>query len=185
MTLASTLGRHSPKTLYLASYRCPPKRPTPGKVLEWLGQWVFHILVCVGTLSRYSHTELVFGEPDANGYSLCASSCGRDGGVRSKRIKLNPERWTVDPLSGVHPQVYDRAWAWFKSNAGKRYDHFGLAAVWLFTLLPFLRAAWRLIQAPGRWFCSESVAEALGLWRPWTRSPGALRRLAVKHLPRV
>lgn len=170
--------------LYLASYRCPPMRPDPGKTLDWLARWAFHILVCAGTFSRYSHSELVFGEPDENGESLCWSSSGRDGGVRPKRIKLDPARWTVDPLAGLHPSVEASAWLWFEKHKGQKYDHLGLAAVWLFTVLPFLRAAWRLIQNTRRWFCSEAVADALGLWKPWTRSPGSLRRWAVKQLPR-
>ena len=171
--------------MYLASYRCPPTRPEPGQLLDWLARWAFHVLVCVGTFSRYSHTELVFGEPNAAGYSLCATSSGRDHGVRFKAIRLDPARWTVDPLSGLHPDTEARAYAWFVENEGARYDHPGLLAVWLFTVAPFLRAVWRLIQLPNRRFCSESVAEALGLWRPWTRSPGALRRWVVKHLPRM
>ena len=170
--------------LYLASYRCPPKRPESGHVLDWLVRWAFHIAVCVGTLSRYSHTELVFGEPDENGESLCWSSSGRDGGVRSKRIKLDPARWTVDPLYGLHPNTEASALMWFEKHKGYPYDHFGLLAVWLFTVFPPLRAVWRLIQDGRKWFCSEAGADALGLWRPWTRSPGGLRRWAVKQLPR-
>jgi hypothetical protein len=171
--------------MYLASYRCPPHRPQPGQWLDWLLRWAFHVLVCVGTLSRFSHTELVFGEPDENGESLCATSSGRDGGVRFKRIKLDPARWTVDPLSGLHANAEAQALLWFHKHEGEPYDHQGLAAVWLFTVAPFMRAVWRLIQARRRWFCSESAAAALGLWRPWTRSPGALRRWAVKQLPKA
>ena len=170
--------------IHLASYRRPPSNPKPGQFLDWLGRWVFHVLVCVGTLSRYSHSELVFGEPRADGKSLCWTSSGRDGGVRQKWIYLDPAQWTVDPLPGLHPDVDARAWAWFVAHEGEDYDHAGLAAVWLFTALPFLRAAWRLIQNALRWFCSEACADALGLWKPWTRSPGSLRRWAVKQLPR-
>jgi hypothetical protein len=171
--------------MYLASYRCPPHRPQPGQLLDWLLRWAFHVLVCVGTLSRYSHSELVFGEPDHRGESLCATSSGRDGGVRFKRIKLDPARWTVDPLTSLHPYTEARAYSWFVDHKGEPYDHQGLAAVWLFTVAPFMRVVWRLIQARRRWFCSESAAAALGLWRPWTRSPGALRRWAVKQLPKA
>ena len=170
--------------LYLASYKSPPKRPEPGQWLDWFGRWVFHVVVCVATFSRFSHTELVFGEPDEKGESLCASSSLRDGGVRIKRIKLDPARWVVDPLHGLHPRIEERAYGWFVEHEDEKYDLLGLAAVWLFTVAPWLRAVWRLLQSAGRSFCSESIAAALGLWRPWTRSPGGLRRWAVKQLPR-
>ena len=169
--------------MYLASYRCPPMRPAKGQLLDWLARWVFHILVCVGTLSRYSHTELVFGEPNEKGESLCWTSSGRDGGVRPKWIKLDPARWTVDPLYALNTNVEAIACHWYLKHEREPYDHFGLGAVWLFTVCPPLRAVWRLIEARNRWFCSESAAAALGLWKPWTRSPGGLRRWAVKQLP--
>lgn len=169
--------------LSLASYHRPPSRPDPGHVWAWLGAWAFHVLVCVATLSRYSHTELVFGPPDADGFSCCASSSARDGGVRMKWIRLDPARWHVVPLSGLHGGVTTSAWAWFAGHDGQPYDRPGLVAVWLFTVCPPLRSVWAWLQLRRAWFCSESIAAALGLWRPWTRSPGALHRWAVKHLP--
>jgi hypothetical protein len=162
--------------IYIASY----KKPNGGFL-----PWLFHILVCIGTFSRYSHNELVFGPPDAKGRRCCWSSSDRDGGVRMKWIALDPSRWDLVPLSGVHPDVIAAGYQWFSQNEGKPFDRPGLVAVWLFTLMPWLRVVWAHIQRDRAYFCSEAIAAALGLWRPWTRSPGALHSWAVKHQPKI
>ena len=56
------------------------------------------------------------------------------------------------------------ALAWFRAHMGERYDWMGV----LRFALPFLR------QRPGKWFCSEAVAEALGVADSAGVSPGDL-----------
>jgi len=111
------------------------------------------LLVCIGTWSKYSHCELVI-----NG--MCYSASARDGGVRSKAIDLASGHWDVVEVPGDAM----RALAWFQRHQGDRYDWWGV----LRFALPFLR------QRPGKWFCSEAVAEALGMADSAGVTPGDL-----------
>lgn len=124
----------------------------------------------------YSHNEVVFepGDgvdrlmpdgscaPDANGALWCASSvaaetlpgysprrAGKAGGVRFKRIALDPSRWDTQHVA------CDRAAAaqWFRTHEGELYD-------WQL-VLGFL--AWIVPQKAMRWTCSEACAAALGV----------------------
>lgn len=111
------------------------------------------LLVCIGTLSRYSHCELVI-------QGVCYSASARDGGVRSKVIDLASGHWDVVDVPGDEAA----ALAWFCAHMGEAYDWMGV----LRFALPFLR------QRPGKWFCSEAVAEALGVADSAGVSPGDL-----------
>lgn len=111
------------------------------------------LLVCIGTWSKYSHCELVI-----NG--MCYSASARDGGVRSKAIDLASGHWDVVEVSGDAM----RALMWFQAHQGQAYDWWGV----LRFALPFLR------QRPGKWFCSEAVAEALGMADSAGVTPGGL-----------
>lgn len=128
----------------LALYR----GPAPSLSLQ-LG----HIVTRVATLSAYSHCEL---EIDG----ICHSSSIRDGGVRAKVIDLASGHWDVFTVSGDAPA----ARAWFDAHDGQPYDWTGVGDI-------FLR--W-IPKQPGHWFCSESIAAALGLPDPSTLSPQGL-----------
>jgi hypothetical protein len=121
----------------------------------------------------YSHTEVVFEPhdqvgrlmpdgttaPGADGGLWCASSvaaerlpahsprrAGRVGGVRFKRIVLDPGHWDLLPL----PFDAVRAATWFHAHQGALYD-------WQL-ILGFL--SWLIPGKAGRWTCSEASAEA-------------------------
>ena len=110
---------------------------------------LFHIIAhwftCLWTMSRYSHCELVFGEPDRFGMSLCASSSGRDGGVRFKNIDLGSGRWDVFDIGGDE----EAASRWVIEHVASGYDWFGL----LWFVLPI-----KVFNNPRRWFCSEALS---------------------------
>ncbi|MEN9926645.1 MAG: hypothetical protein RL268_2771 [Pseudomonadota bacterium] len=82
----------------------------------------------------------------------CVGASFLDRGVRLKVIDMPPEKWRIyeiDRPAGVVASWYDR-------HAGDDYDVLGL--------LGFL---WRPIRGRGRrWFCSELVADVLGLQEP-------------------
>ena len=108
----------------------------------------------------YSHCELVIGVAD--GVMHCASSSGRDGGVRAKAIPAKLHHWDVVevPWAVAPYKVGDPI-----RDDGARYDWMGLALSQVF-------ASGR--HSPSRWFCSEWVARELGLPHPSRYSPNAL-----------
>lgn len=123
-------------TMALAMYKGPAD--------DWLHK-LSHWAVCVFTLSRYSHCELVID-------GLCHSSSFRDGGVRVKKIDLTSGHWEVFPLPEV-PGREEHVRAWFARHQGEGYDWAGIARF----VLP------ALLHRPKQWFCSEACAAALGI----------------------
>ena len=95
----------------------------------------------------YSHTELVFSD------GMCASSSFLDGGVRFKRIDLDPAKWDLVDCPG--DEAYARAW--FKKHDGEPFDVLGL--------IGFVGP--RGLQNQWKWFCSESIGAALQIPQPW------------------
>lgn len=131
---------------------------------------LFDRLVQWWTRGPYSHCELVI-----NGE--CYSASLRDGGVRSKMIDLASGRWDVMPLP-PHLATTDHqadALIWFMAHAGAGYDVAGLFGF----VLPCRAHSRR------RWFCSEPVAEALGIKRSWTISPNSLAERVQAQTPRA
>ena len=120
---------------------------------------VTHVLICLFTGSKYSHVELV-----VNGH--CYSASTRDKGVRMKMIYLDSGKWDVIPLNPIHPNIEVRALKWFSEHMGQSYDW---AGVFRF-IVPFIP------HRKNEWFCSEAVAEALGLYNSNEYSPGQLAR---------
>lgn len=118
-----------------------------------------HLLTRVATLSAYSHCELEIG-------GVCHSSSIRDGGVRAKVIAdlATSGHWDLFPVVGDE----DAARQWFDAHKGQGYDWTGVAGL-------FLR--W-VPKQPGTWFCSESIAEALGLPETELSPQGLLGALA-------
>jgi len=116
---------------------------------------VYNRLVRWWTRSPYSHVELIFADGQA------ASSSAMDGGVRFKAIDFDPALWDfVD----VHPSLAPAARTWFETHVGQAYDllgnlHFVVSAVG---------------DDKRKWFCSESVAAALGMPDPARFDPGTL-----------
>lgn len=117
---------------------------------------------------RYSHVELILGT-DHKGLSICASSSAMDGGVRIKHMQINPDRWDVITVQG---DVYD-AWHWMALHADEGYDWLGFFG--------FIARA--LGHDPKRWFCSEAVAEMLGIPEGWRFDPCSLHAVLSREYP--
>lgn len=165
--------------MLLASY----KSTRPG----WQG--IANRIIRLRLRSQYSHNEVVFepgdgvghlmpdgtAEPDKDGALWCASSVaaealpahsprrpGKTGGVRFKRVALNPEHWDVRRVA-CNPMTAAR---WFRAHEGELYD-------WQL-VLGFV--AWVIPQQAQRWTCSEACAAALGVpdVDAWRFDPAAL-----------
>lgn len=152
--------------MLLASY----KSTRPGL------QGLFNRIIRLRLRGQYSHSEVVFEPGDGVGHLMpdgsalagqdgslwCASSvaaealpefsqrrAGKTGGVRFKRVVLDPSRWDVvkvnlDPMATAQ---------WFKAHEGELYD-------WQL-ILGFI--SWAIPQKDQRWTCSEACAAALGI----------------------
>ena len=121
---------------------------------------LFNRLVRWWTGGQYSHCELILGAASGLVPALCASASNLDHGVRTKTIALDPARWDIFEVGGDA----DRVAAWFKRHDGQPYDLLGL----------FGFVGRRQDGDPGKWFCSEACAAALGLHEPWRYCPNTL-----------
>jgi hypothetical protein len=105
--------------------------------------WALVRVVQRGPWRRVTHVEAIHEVHD-DGTVTIASSSLREGGVRSKRVKLNPAHWLIvdvpqwDVRSSIEALEYSR---------GSHYDWRGAAA----TVLPFR-------QSTKGYFCTEWVA---------------------------
>ena len=169
--------------MLLASY----KSTRPGL------QGIANRIIRLRLRSPYSHSEIVFEPHDqvghlmpdgttargADGSLWCASSvaaealpdhsprrAGKAGGVRFKRIVLNPDHWDVRRIE-IAPA---RAAQWFKDHEGELYD-------WQL-ILGFV--SWVIPQKSRRWTCSEAAAAALGVpdGEAWRFDPANLHEAA-------
>ena len=120
---------------------------------------LFNRLVCWWTRGPYSHCELVTGV-DAYGYSECISASLTDGGVRLKHMRLNPAHWDLIEVGGdVRAAHY-----WLDMHESDGYDTLGLLGfVWR-----------RQTGTKTKWFCSEAIAEMLGMKESWRFDPMTL-----------
>ena len=100
------------------------------------GDWVDKVIRFF-TGKPYSHCELAF-EVSAGVYQ-CYSSSPRDGGVRTKTMKLPADKWDLIPIC-----VDSDAQAFFAQTAGKKYDFLGAIGVVIGTP-----------EVPNKWYCSE------------------------------
>lgn len=116
---------------------------------------IYNRLVRWWTISPYSHCELVFST------GLSASSSFMDHGVRSKQIDFEPANWDFVDLPA---ELEHAAFTWFLNHQGQPYDLLGNLH---FMLGP-------VSDEKDAWFCSESIAAALGLKEPWRYDPGVL-----------
>jgi len=110
---------------------------------------LFARLVCLLRGGDSAHCEGVYRS--VNDMHGCVSSSFIDGGVREKIMPLPAEKWRMYEV----PEAVDPR-AWLVQHTGKKYDLLGLLGI----LLPTLGHSRR------RWFCSEAVADMLGLSEP-------------------
>jgi hypothetical protein len=137
----------------------------PGYALAFYvgeGDWT-DAVVRYWTGSRCSHVELLW-LPSSTwpmGPMVSVSASPRDRGVRIKAITYDPRRWEIVSV----PWARSDAWARAEAEVGTGYDWPGVV----------LRHGLGLpVHLPGRWFCSELCAMAVGLagWDTWT--PGEM-----------
>lgn len=111
------------------------------------------------TNSIYSHCELVVG-------GVCYSSSAMDGGVRGKKINLDPEKWDVIDLPWVRGEgVVD----YFVATDHHFYGWMGLV------YSQVLNRNW---SGEAHQFCSQWCAAAMGLPNPASYSPATLADIA-------
>lgn len=127
-----------------------------GKLFDRITRW--------WTQGPFSHCELVLTE---SGFS--ASSSFRDGGVRFKQIDYteHPERWEFVSLAYLPEPSVSQAWLYFDEHKDEEYDVFGLAG-FMFRFYQGSRT---------KKFCSEAVAESLGIKEGWRFDPNTLYTL--------
>ncbi len=157
-----------------------------------------NILIKIRLNSKISHNEIMFepGDgvdhlmpdgttlPDENGAYWCASSsaaekmpiwstkrAGKTGGVRFKRIKIDPSKWIIrdtrrDPIKAANTFIVCQ---------GQKYD-------WR---LIFNFIAWFLLivlkDKENRKVCSEICSEALGYNEAWRIDPPTLDNIVANE----
>lgn len=107
----------------------------------------FNAVTCWWLRGAYSHCEWVFSD------GLCGSSSLVDGGVRIKRIELDPTKWDVWPVDVAEAAVRE----WFGHHVGQPYDTLGVAGF----------VARRLGHNKDGWFCAEAMAASAGYSDAW------------------
>lgn len=116
-------------------------------------------VICAITGSRFSHVELSYY--DSLGSHMCWSASTRDNGVRLTRIEPKDNWVIVDLLIKKDPD-------WFFEHRSKKYDYLGLIGTIIH--LPFF-------SSKNKWFCSEIIAEFIGLKDSWKYTPEDLYQL--------
>lgn len=137
----------------LALYKGPPSSDN-------LKHFITHYAICIRSLSKYSHCELVI---DGVSYS----SSARDGGVRKKTIIFD-QKWDIIDLPRADAH---RAIEIFELKEDNPYDWMGIVSF----ILPFVK------HSKDKEFCSEIVAEMLCIDPADKCFPGDLKKL-TKHL---
>lgn len=103
------------------------------------------MLIALFTFGKFSHVELLFDD----GMSVSASP--RDGGVRSKFIYFEPEKWRIISFE-VSSIEYNNIRKYVAKRIGLKYDW---AAIFLFGLgLNFGK----------KYMCTELISEAISLY---------------------
>ncbi len=127
-------------------------------------------LIRVCTCSPYSHCEIA--EMQEDGTFLVYSSSPRDGGVRMKKLELNPQNWDLIPI-----QTLDKARlkTIFNQTQGMAYDYWGAVGI----MFPFIK------QKRSKWFCSEWCANVMGLPNPSKYSPEKLFEWAFNKVEKM
>jgi uncharacterized protein YycO len=126
----------------------------PG-IAGWLG-----VATKWWTRGPYSHGELIVAREGDT--AVCWSSTYLDHGVRRAVVTLD-DNWDVFDVPTT-PAQEAAALAWFEAHAGQPYDVAGLFGF-----------AFRHYEGEkSKWFCTEAVAEALGLRDSWRYDPNTL-----------
>ena len=110
--------------------------------------WALTRLVQWGPHKHVTHSEAILAE-FADGSVLIASSSARDGGVRTKRVKLNPDHWLIIDVPGWDVQ---KSCAWFNAHKELPYSWIGAlkAGMPILSFLPSGNGA----------FCNQAVGAA-------------------------
>jgi hypothetical protein len=102
----------------------------------------------------YTHTELIFSD------GWAGTSRATEGGVVLHKIDYSASDWDIVEIEGDEAN----ARAWYEAHRGAKFDYLGLIGfVWS-----------RGTNVNQRWFCSESVAAALGFDQPYRFDPCSL-----------
>lgn len=105
--------------------------------------WTLTRAVQRGPYKNVTHSEAIHTVHEDGEVTLASSSL-REGGVRSKKVKLNPNNWLISNV----PQWYVQdSISLLDRTRGKPYDWRGALA----TVLPFK-------ESKNAWFCNEWVA---------------------------
>ena len=117
--------------------------------------WRITQAVQKGQFSKVTHCEAIHDEYDDGSVQIVSSSL-REGGVRSKRVKLDPKSWMI-----VNVPLWDveKSKELYVRTVGQGYDLRGAIAT------VFLGSPER-----GRWFCNQWVSEPF-LQAPATFGP--------------
>lgn len=118
------------------------------------------------TRSPFSHCEIAIKED--GDFFTCFSSSPRDGGVREKRMILKCANWEFLPFDLDQEKLQ----AFYAKTNGLKYDYWGAIGI----VLPFIK------QKRTRYFCSEWLADFLGIKNPSSYSPGKLEKWAQKTI---
>lgn len=126
--------------------------------------WFLTRLVQKGDYKNVTHCEAIH-KLHSDGSVTIASSSLRDKGVRSKRVRLNPDHWMIVdvPQWDVKQSI-----KFFKEHDGDAYDFRGALA----TVLPGT-------QDPKRMFCNESVGASVGLKTPHCFHPAQFAAICL------
>ena len=127
--------------------------------------WAGTRLVQKGSFRRVTHVEAIL-EEHADGSITIGSASLRDGGVRVKTVKLNPDHWII-----IDVPSWDVAKArlWFVDHAGQAYDWRGAFVTWL-------PATW---DREDQWFCNEAVGASVGVVDPDIHGPSQFASMAL------
>jgi hypothetical protein len=126
--------------------------------------WAATRLVQKGAYGRVTHCEAIHAEyPD--GFVDIASASLRDGGVRTKHVKLTPGAWII---VDVPSWQVSKSRLWFSTHNGEPYDLRGAVA----TVLPGR-------HQKGRWFCNEAIGASVGMLEPHTFGPHHFAAIAL------
>jgi hypothetical protein len=134
----------------LRFYRAFQKKST---LVDWL--------IGVFTLSRYSHVEI-----EVNNVSMSTSF--RDGLTRAKTIDYTKAEWNTISINAPQ-ELVDNIKKIFNRYSGKKYDKIGALA-----------SSIGMCIDNDKVFCSEFVAECLGIEKPCKFNPGSLYRHLTK-----
>jgi hypothetical protein len=106
----------------------------------------------IGWWQRHDSAHCEVAETWGGSVHACVGASFLDRGVRMKVIDMPPEKWRIYEIDRPASSVA----AWYDRHKGDDYDVLGL--------LGFL---WRPIRGRDRrWFCSELVANVIGLQEP-------------------